>query len=474
MNPEKKVYMEDPICVLDVMSLYPSLIIAYNLCYSTVVVSQDTNYNADDITNVHITEDKVDRFVKTNKRTGLLSIILQDLWVKRQGIKTQMKTCEKHVYALLDARQLSIKLCMNSIFGLAGNGQEYAMLPCQYIAESITCMGRQTIQFSRQKIEEWYGKNIVKYIDSDSLFICFGGETRNNLECAFEIGFEAEHQINEILPAPIKMELKKNLFPFIILTKKRYCGLVYEDQHDLTKSKILFKGISVVRRDFCLYTKQTIEESLSIVFMERNIQKAYDHVRERVKALLENRVDYKQLIMSKTLTSKNTSTTNNAMDTTLPHVALYRKMKARDPNNCPMSGDRIEFLFVITGGKLLRDKVEHPDIVEQQCLPLDLLYYFNNQLRNPIEELFTLLLEPEPFDLLGTNKTAVYLMKNAERRELSKHNKRNKQHEITSFFSKRVRENMLEERKSNPKESMETTSSMVLRNMPSMKFGREI
>ena len=335
-------------------------------------------------------------------------------------------------------------------------------------------MGRQTIQFSRQKIEEWYGKNIVKYIDSDSLFICFGGETRNNLERAFEMGFEAEHRINEILPAPIKMEFEKILFPFIILTKKRYCGLVYEDQHDLTKSKILFKGISVVRRDFCLYTKQTIEESLSIVFMERNIQKAYDHVRERVKALLENRVDYKQLIMSKTLTSKNTSTTNNAMDTTLPHVALYRKMKARDPNNCPMSGDRIEFLFVITGGKLLRDKVEHPDIAHEQCLPLDLLYYLNNQLRNPIEELFTLLLAPEPFDLLGTNKTAISLLKNAERQVLSEHNKCTKQHEITAFFSKRVRESMLEERKSNPKESMETTSSMVLRNMPSMKFGREI
>ena len=472
MSPEKKVYMEDPICVLDVMSLYPSLIIAYNLCYTTVVISEETKFNEDDITSVHINADKVDRFVKTNKRTGLLSIILQDLWIKRQNIKAQMKTCEKHVYALLDARQLSVKLCMNSIFGLAGNGQEYAMLPCQYIAESITCMGRQTIQFSRQKIEEWYGKDIVKYIDSDSLFICFGGETKNNLQRAFEMGFEAEHRINEILPAPIKMEFEKILFPFIILTKKRYCGLVYEDQHDLTKSKILYKGISVVRRDFCQYTKQTLEESLSIVFMERNIQKAYDHVQDCVKALLENRVDNKQLIMSKTLTSKNTSTTNNDTNTTLAHVALYRKMKAQDPNNCPNSGDRIEFLFIITGGKLLRDRVEHPDIVNRDCLPIDFLYYFNNQLRNPIEELFTLLVAPEPFDLLGKSKSAVTLLRMAHDRETSIHNKRNGQPEITSFFSKRVRENMLEEKK----QSNGTTesSSMVLRNMPSMKFGREI
>ena len=97
-----------------------------------------------------------------------------------------MKSCTTEIYTLLDARQLSIKCCMNSLFGLTGITQDYAMLPCQYIAESITFMGRYTIQFAKTKIEEWYGKNTVKYIDSDSLFICFGEEVRNNLSGAFK------------------------------------------------------------------------------------------------------------------------------------------------------------------------------------------------------------------------------------------------------------------------------------------------
>ena len=86
--------------------------------------------------------------------------------------------------------------------------------------------------------------------------------------------------------------------------------------------------------------------------------------------------------------------------------------------------------------------------------------------------MFTLLVAPEPFDLLGKSKSAVTLLRMAHDRETSIHNKRNGQPEITSFFSKRVRENMLEEKK----QSNGTTesSSMVLRNMPSMKFGREI
>ena len=444
MTPEKKIYMDDPICVLDVMSLHPSLIIAYNLCYSTIVIDkkEPTTGTEVDFHSVNISEGRIHRFVKSNVRTGILSVILQGLWNQRQYIKKQMKSCTTEIYTLLDARQLSIKCCMNSLFGLTGITQDYAMLPCQYIAESITFMGRYTIQFAKTKIEEWYGKNTVKYIDSDSLFICFGEEVRNNLTGAFEKGQEAETRLNEILPSPIKMEFEKILFPFIILTKKRYCGLVFEDSQDLTKSKILYKGISVVRRDFCAYTKKTLEEAMQIVFLERNIDKAYRHVQQSVQNLIEGRVSMESLVMSKTLSSKNIDC-NNLSESTLPHVALYAKMKKRDPNNCPKAGERIEFLFTITGAKLLKDKVECPEYVRDNGLHLDLLYYYNHQLHNPINELFSLLLAPEPFDPVGTNKTGIYLLENFERKQhqlmMSEINKREGQREITSFFLKRLK-----------------------------------
>ena len=479
MNPKKEVFMDEPICVLDVMSLYPSIIIAYNLCYSTIHRGTDTTQM--DITTVQISNERTHRFVKQETRIGLLSLILQELWTKRQSIKTQMKTCDSTVYPIFDARQQSIKTCMNSLYGLTGVTNDYAMLSCPIIAESITYLGRQTIQFSRDKIEEWYGNSVVRYIDSDSLFICFSGDTKNNLQGAFDKGFEAEHRLNEILPVPIKMEFEKVIYPLILLTKKRYCGLVFDDRHDLTKSKILYKGISVVRRDFCAYTKQTIEAAMSIVFNERDIPKAYRYVQTCVANLIEGRIDKKSLVMSKTLSSKQTEQTDPC-SSTLPHVALYGKLKLRDPNNCPKSGERIEFMFIVKGGKLLRDRVESPENINQ-LVDLDLLYYYEHQLYKPIEELFSLLLDPEPFDPIGNCKSATMHLNNHRNRLAYENehlvNKRNNQNEITMYFSKRVKDSIVREENNETfkscAEMMEDQASTksVLYYMPSMEYNRE-
>lgn len=478
MEPKSAVFMDDPVSVLDVMSLYPSLIIAYNLCYSTVVTA--ANDDSSPVETVEISEERKHRFVKKEVRVGLLSIILEGLWESRQSIKKIMKTCNKQQYLVLDARQLAIKLCMNSLYGLTGVTSDYAMLSCTYIAESITALGRSTILFAKGKIEEWYGANTVLYIDSDSLFVCFRGDTKNNLQRAFQLGFEAEAKLNEILPYPIKMEMEKIIFPFIILTKKRYCGLVYEDPEDLSKSKILYKGLSVVRRDFCSFTKTTIEDAMIFVFMERNIQKAYEHVQSCVKDLLEGRVSSASLVMSKTLSSKHAEM-KDAATSTLPHVALYAKMKSRDPNNCPRSGERVEFLYTVTGDKLLRDKVESPDYVRENVLPLDYLYYYENQLNKPLEELFGLLLAPEPFEPVGKSKDAAALLRSFMKKEKYKSstriNKRNGQTEIDFFFTKKIRQNMLEEQKElkqnilDGKETIAVMSS-VFDNMPSVKMSK--
>ena len=97
LQPKKAVYMDYPVAVLDFMSLYPSLIIAHNLCYSTIIIDSSTKES----TSIEINKKKTHKFVKKHVREGLLSSIIQTLWNDRQGIKKIMKSSP--FYALLDA-----------------------------------------------------------------------------------------------------------------------------------------------------------------------------------------------------------------------------------------------------------------------------------------------------------------------------------------------------------------------------------
>ena len=138
--------------------------------------------------------------------------------------------------------------------------------------------------------------------------------------------------------------------------------------------------------------------------------------------------------MSKSLSSKQLEHAN-AMNSKLPHVSLAIKMKMRDPNNAPRSGDRIQFLFVNNGKKLLCDRVEDLQYVKENALHIDYRYYLDHQIIHPIEEIFDTLLFPKKFEPYGLDKSnfrAFYKTQNNQ--ACHEINERNKQSEITQFF----------------------------------------
>ena len=452
LDPKKEKYMNEPVVVLDFNSLYPSLIIGFNLCYSTTVMD-DCQLNSDDINEISVVDDNSRlpyKFVKKNIKEGLVSKILENLWVQRKNVKKQMKDCTGTLHSILNARQLSYKVTMNSIYGFFGVSRDFAMLPCKHIAECITALGRQHITKSKAQIEQWYPTVTTIYADTDSLYLYFP-ESYNNIEKAFEIGHEAERKINETFISPIAMELERVYLPLIMLTKKRYCAVGYEDPNNLSKHKIDVKGMSLIRRDACPFTKMVLEKALNIVFFERDITKAYLYLQNQVKDLIEGRIDNKLLIMTKTLSSKHSESTD-AINSILPHVSLAAKMKLRDPNNFPQSGDRVPFLITINGHTLLKDKVEDPVFVEENSLSVDLLYYLEHHVKVPCEEIFNVLLAPKLFDIMDPSvKSDVKALKQfREKQKLQSATaalKRSGQQQITIFYSKEMREDMNRKRK---------------------------
>jgi len=77
----KQAHYTIPIATLDFASLYPSIMIRHNLCYSTLIRDKDkSKYNEDDYT---ITPNN-NCFIKPHIRKGILPSILEQLLKARK------------------------------------------------------------------------------------------------------------------------------------------------------------------------------------------------------------------------------------------------------------------------------------------------------------------------------------------------------------------------------------------------------
>jgi DNA polymerase delta subunit 1 len=138
----KRGFYNVPIVTLDFSSLYPSIMMAHNLCYSTLVRKQDIHL----IPEEHITKTpNGDYFVKPSIKKGVLVDILERIIKARKQAKLDLaKETDPFKKAILDGRQLALKIAANSVYGFTG--ATVGKLPCFEISASVTAFGRQMIE----------------------------------------------------------------------------------------------------------------------------------------------------------------------------------------------------------------------------------------------------------------------------------------------------------------------------------------
>jgi len=357
------------------------------------------------------------------------------------------KGIDPGLWAVLNGVQLAIKVSMNSIYGFTG--AKFGRLPNKRIAAAVTAEGRRMIAHSKECAEKWYDCEVV-YGDTDSIYCKFktkytGQEHMNEL---FKIGPECAKRISDTFKKPIDLEFEKIMYPFILFSKKRYACLIWTnpDKYDA----IDYKGIQVVRRDNCEYVKENSIQIFENILLNEKvldysfesvgqvIESSKEYAREKVRKLLNKEVPMKKLIVSKSLRGgyafdskatcvdcekayyvigadgkKNSKiqdvdkfirsgqhcpgcqkkTKFIQMNANIPHVALAREMKRRDPFNCPDIGDRVPYVFVCKGGTRQFEKVEDPKYSIDHGIPIDYEYYFEHQFKSSIETIFDPLME---------------------------------------------------------------------------------
>lgn len=396
----KAGYYDKPVTTLDFASLYPSIMMAHNLCYTTLLQKATIDRLGLVKDQDYVLTPNNNYFATATKRKGLLPTVLEDLLTARKRAKADLKKeTDPFRRAVLDGRQLALKISANSVYGFTG--ATIGKLPCLEISMSVTAYGRQMIEATKAQVESKYTiangyehDAEVIYGDTDSVMVKFGV---SDLSRAMELGAEAAGIVSATFVKPIKLEFEKVYYPYLLISKKRYAGLYWtrSDKYD----KMDTKGIETVRRDNCRLVQTVIDTSLRKMLIDRDVVGAEEYVKRTIQDLLQNKVDMSQLVITKAL-SKADYAGKQA------HVELAERMRKRDAGSAPALGDRVAYVIVKgSKGAAAYEKSEDPLYVLENNIPIDTRYYLDNQLSKPLMRIFEPIMGSRSSTLLTGDHT---------------------------------------------------------------------
>ena len=447
LPPKCNLYLKTPVACVDYSSLYPSSIISENISHDSKVWTKeydlqdnliketgekiDDIYVYDNLENVeyiNITYDtfkwvrktpkgcaikekcgyKVCRFVQYQQGKAIMPSILEELLAARKNTKKQIKNeSDPFMMNILDKRQLAIKVTANSLYGQTG--AKTSTFYDKDIAASTTATGRKLLIYAKEVIEACYDNvqekttnhGLVKckgeyiYGDTDSVFFTFNLKDledkpiigKKALEITIELAKKAGTLASMFLKEPHDLEYEKTFLPFCLLSKKRYVGILYED--DVNKGKRKSMGIVLKRRDNAPIVKDIYGGVIDILMKEQVVHKAVEFVKQSLEDVVNEKYSQQKLIITKSLRSyyKNPKQ--------IAHNVLAMRIGEREQGNQPKPGDRIEFIYIENKDKkaLQGEKIETPTFIEKNKLKIDYSFYITNQIMKPLQQVFALILE---------------------------------------------------------------------------------
>ena len=326
--------------------------------------------------------------------------------LNKDDIVSVVDTYDDFMKNVFDKRQLGYKVTANSLYGQTG--AKTSSFFEMDIAASTTATGRKLLIYAKKIIEGLYGDRIcdtkygkvrskgkVVYGDTDSCFMAFNLEELNGekikgkkaLEITIQLAIECGEIASKFLKAPHDLEYEKTFDPFLLLSKKRYVGMLYETNINKCKRKSM--GIVLKRRDNAPVVKDIYGGIIDIIMKEQDIEKAVKFTKNFLTDIVNEKIPLDKLIITKSLREfyKNPES--------IAHKVLADRMGKRDPGNKPSTGSRIPFVYIQTGKnvKLQGDKIEHPNFIKENKLKPDYGFYITNQIMKPVSQIYALVLE---------------------------------------------------------------------------------
>ena len=427
LDAQKGAYYK-PITALDFEGLYPSIMMAHNLCYSSLVM--DPKYENIPGVEYETFEIPVPSKVEgqpPTKRTckfaqgipTLLPSILTELKQFRKQAKKDMAASTGALKAMYNGKQLAYKISMNSVYGFTGASK--GILPCVNIASTVTTKGRSMIDQTKEYVEKNFPGAKVRYGDTDSVMVEFDVGDRNGIEAveySWEIGERAAEECTALFKKPNNLELEKVYWPYFLYSKKRYAAKLWTQGKDgkMNMDYIDVKGLQLVRRDNTAHVREVCKELLDVVLESSDTEPPKALALQRALELIEGDVPNEKLTLSQSLSDSykvkgNTVSINSPgiVDINQAHVQVVRKMRERQPGSEPQSGDRVPYILVKTEDPKAKafEKSEDPKYAKDNNVPVDYEYYFMNKFINPVCDLLEPLFEDPKEEIFGELLTKI-------------------------------------------------------------------
>ncbi|KAJ1946931.1 hypothetical protein GGF37_000830 [Kickxella alabastrina] len=350
LEPQPGIYRN--CAVVDFASLYPSIIIAGNICYTTLVSQPD---------------DEGGGLTFTQEFKGVVPSILESLINSRREVKRLMKEEKDPVMrTIYDKRQFAYKVCANSFYGAFGS-RDSRYLQMVSGAKAVTQNGRTFLLNAVEIINEHRLGCKVVYGDTDS---CFFSGTDHNL--SLEEVFSIVDDINKSFPPPVHVEFEKSIDIMLLLAKKKY---IY-----VCNGKQTSKGVITARRDTSIWTRETYKEVINLVMNGATNKQVNIYLYNQLLGIYSGQVALDRLYINRNLGT-------NYKSKSYP-LNIYKNILRDAEKRDVAAGERLEFYYVKSDSRLQGYHYASKKMIATMNLQVDYDYYVMHQLKGPLIQIY--------------------------------------------------------------------------------------
>ena len=318
------------VIVNDFSSLYPSAMIANNVCISTIVKAPCSGGDR------RRGLDRVGEHVFSSVCKGVLPSILEDTIARRSATKKTKAKLEElrdakktaaeddpafeayggksellKMIVVLDRRQLALKISANSVYGYLGSQTSYGDVA---VAATVTGLGRSMLQTAVSGAKEVcatmkkrdgsdVGEFTLVYGDTDSIMYSLS-EVVTPREGA-DVGLAVGAHVTSKFKKPNKLEFEKCFAPMLLFNKKRYAGLMYEESgaDDMHFRGAKYSGTANQKRDICQFVHRAYNAMIEPVLYRLDTEECLRKFHACIQDLLEGRVPYEDVVITRSIKS---------------------------------------------------------------------------------------------------------------------------------------------------------------------------